>query len=121
MVSPGSTAGEVSRVSAPRSDASVPAAARPRATMRVLHLSENLPLPFDRRVWMELNALKNAGYVVSAICPMGEQWTQPYEVIDDIAIWRYPPPPQASGFLSYAWEFLYCWLQTARLSVTALA
>ena len=88
---------------------------------RVLHLSENLPLPFDRRVWMELNALKAAGYEVSAICPMGEQWTRGHEVIDGIAIWRYPPPPPAAGFLSYAWEFLYCWLQTARLSVTVLA
>jgi glycosyltransferase involved in cell wall biosynthesis len=88
---------------------------------RVLHVSENLPLPFDRRVWMELSALKAAGYQVSAICPMGEQWTAGYEEIDGIAIWRYPPPPPASGFLSYAWEFLYCWLQTARLSIVALA
>jgi glycosyltransferase involved in cell wall biosynthesis len=87
----------------------------------VLHLSENLPLPFDRRVWMELNALKGGGLRVSAICPMGESWTKPYEVIDGIHIWRYPPPPPASGFLTYAWEFLYCWLQTLRLSVTVLA
>ena len=29
---------------------------------RILHLSENLTLPFDRRVWMELNALAGAGY-----------------------------------------------------------
>jgi glycosyltransferase involved in cell wall biosynthesis len=88
---------------------------------RVLHLSENLPLPFDRRVWMELLALRAAGFEVSAICPMGEAWTAPHEVIDGIHIWRYPPPPPASGLLSYAWEFLYCWLQTARLSVTVLA
>ena len=87
----------------------------------VLHLSENLPLPFDRRVWMELNALRDAGFEVSAICPMGEPWTLPYEVIDGIAIWRYPPPPPASGFASYAWEFLYCWLQTLRLSIVVLA
>ena len=87
----------------------------------VLHLSENLPLPFDRRVWMELNALRAGGYRVSAICPMGEDWTAPYEVIDDIHIWRYPPPPPARGFLSYVWEFLYCWLQTARLSLVVLA
>jgi hypothetical protein len=39
---------------------------------RILHLSENLTLPFDRRVWMELNALKGAGWDVAAICPMGE-------------------------------------------------
>ncbi|HEY6865945.1 MAG TPA: glycosyltransferase family 4 protein [Candidatus Eisenbacteria bacterium] len=88
---------------------------------RVLHLSENLPLPFDRRVWMELGALHAVGYEVSAICPMGESWTAPYEVIDGIHIWRYPEPPPARNFLSYAWEFLYCWLQTARLSLTVLA
>lgn len=87
----------------------------------VLHLSQNLTLPFDRRVWMELNALRAAGYDVSAICPMGDGGTQPYEVLNDIHIWRYPPPPEASGFVSYAWEFLYCWLQTARLTITVLA
>jgi glycosyltransferase involved in cell wall biosynthesis len=84
---------------------------------RVLHLSENLPLPFDRRVWMELNALRAGGFEVSAICPMGESWTAPYEVIDGIHVWRYPAPPPARGSLSYAWEFLYCWLQTLWLSL----
>ena len=88
---------------------------------RVLHVSENLTLPFDRRVWMELGALRDAGYQVSAICPMGEPWTARHEVLDGIWIWRYPPPPPARGFLSYAWEFLYCWLQTARLSLVVLA
>ena len=87
---------------------------------RVLHLSENLTLPFDRRVWMELGALRAGGYEVSAICPMGDSWLAPYEVIDGIHIWRYPPPPPARGFLSYVWEFLYCWLQTARLSLAVL-
>jgi glycosyltransferase involved in cell wall biosynthesis len=88
---------------------------------RVLHLSENLPLPFDRRVWMELNALRGGGWEVSAICPMGDAWTKPHEVIDGIHVWRYPPPPAAHGFLSYAWEFLYCFLQTARLSLVVAA
>ena len=87
----------------------------------VLHLSENLPLPFDRRVWMELSALHAAGLEVSAICPMGDAYRLPYEVIDGIHIWRYPAPPPTRGFLSYVWEFLYCWLQTARLSVVVLA
>ena len=87
----------------------------------VLHLSENLPLPFDRRVWMELSALRAAGLEVSAICPMGDAWRSPYEVIDGIHIWRYPAPPPTRGFLSYAWEFLYCWLQTLRLTVVVLA
>lgn len=89
--------------------------------LRVLHLSENLTLPFDRRVWMELNALRAAGHEVSAICPMGEGGTEPYEELNGIAIWRYPAPPVTSGFVSYVWEFLYCWLQTARLTLTVLA
>jgi len=88
---------------------------------KVLHLSENLTLPFDRRVWMELNALRDGGWEVSAICPMGQGWGASREVIDGIHIWRYPPPPPAAGFLSYAWEFLYCFLQTARLSLAVLA
>lgn len=88
---------------------------------RILHLSQNLTLPFDRRVWMELNALRSAGYEVAAICPKGDGGTEDHELIDGIHIHRYPAPPPASGFLSYAWEFLYCWLHTARLSVTVLA
>lgn len=88
---------------------------------KVLHLSENLPLPFDRRVWMELGALRDAGWKVIAISPMGEKWTAAGEVIDGITLLRYPPPPPTKGALSYIWEFLYCWLQTARLSIVALA
>jgi glycosyltransferase involved in cell wall biosynthesis len=88
---------------------------------KVLHLSENLTLPFDRRVWMELNALRGAGWEVSAICPMGEGGSASFEVLNGIHIWRYPAPPPTSGFLSYVWEFLYCWLQTLRLTLTVLA
>jgi len=86
---------------------------------RILHLSENLTLPFDRRVWMELNALREAGYQVSAICPMGEGGSEPHEVLNGIRIWRYPAPPATSGFVSYVWEFLYCWLRTAWLTLGA--
>lgn len=89
--------------------------------VKVLHLSENLTLPFDRRVWMELSALREAGYEVSAICPMGEGGTEPYEVLNGIHVWRYPAPPPTSGFLSYAWEFAYCWLQTFRLAFVVFA
>jgi glycosyltransferase involved in cell wall biosynthesis len=89
--------------------------------VRVLHLSENLTLPFDRRVWMELNALRAAGHEVSAICPMGEGGTAEHEVLSGIHIWRYPAPPVTSGFLSYVWEFLYCWLQTLRLTFAVFA
>jgi glycosyltransferase involved in cell wall biosynthesis len=89
--------------------------------VRVLHLSENLTLPFDRRVWMELNALHAAGHEVSAICPMGEGGTESYEVLGGIHVWRYPAPPATSGFLSYVWEFAYCWLQTFWLTFRVFA
>jgi glycosyltransferase involved in cell wall biosynthesis len=88
---------------------------------RVLHLSENLTLPFDRRVWMELTALHDAGHEVNAICPMGEGGTAAHEVLGGIHVWRYPPPPPTSGFVSYAWEFAYCWLQTLRLTFAVYA
>ena len=38
---------------------------------RALILVENLSVPFDRRVWQECRALREAGYEVSVICPQG--------------------------------------------------
>ena len=39
---------------------------------RVLIIVENLPSPFDRRVWQEASTLKKNGYEVSIICPTGK-------------------------------------------------
>jgi hypothetical protein len=38
---------------------------------RVLIVVENLPVPLDRRVWLEASTLVAAGYHVSVISPMG--------------------------------------------------
>ena len=43
----------------------------------VLILVENLPVPFDRRVWQESRALVDAGYTVTVICPMGTGAPEP--------------------------------------------
>jgi glycosyltransferase involved in cell wall biosynthesis len=72
---------------------------------RVLILVENLPSPFDRRVWQEAGALRDAGYAVSIICPTGKGYEKNYEVIDDIHIWRYPLPREAAGVLGYLLEY----------------
>ncbi len=73
---------------------------------RVLIVVENLPVPLDRRVWLEATALKAAGYLVSVICPMGRGWDDAYEEIDGVHIYRYPPPPEAhSGALAYGREW----------------
>ena len=51
---------------------------------RILIVVENLPVPLDRRVWLEATTLVEAGYEVSVICPMGRGWVAPYEVIDGV-------------------------------------
>lgn len=81
---------------------------------RVLIIVENLPVPFDRRVWSEATTLVKAGYQVSVICPKGKGSTASYEMIDGVHIYRHSLPLDAEGVLGYAleysaalfWEFL---------------
>jgi len=77
-------------------------AGRPR---RVLFIVENLPVPFDRRVWQEATTLKQAGYEVSVICPKGKDYRASSEVIDGINIYRHPLPLEGSGAVGYALEY----------------
>jgi glycosyltransferase involved in cell wall biosynthesis len=86
----------------------------------VLILVENLPSPFDRRVWQEANALRDAGYAVSIICPTGKGYEKKYEVLDDIHIWRYNLPTEAEGALGYAMEYSSALLFTFLLSFEVL-
>ena len=72
---------------------------------RVLILVENLPSPFDRRVWQEARTLRDAGYEVSIICPTGGGCEKRFELIDSIHIYRYRLPVEASGALGYALEY----------------
>lgn len=85
---------------------------RPR---HVLIVVQNLPVPLDRRVWMECRALRDAGLDVSVICPKGPDDVTS-EVLDGVAIHRYRPAPQARGTAGYLFEFAYAWLCTAFLS-----
>jgi glycosyltransferase involved in cell wall biosynthesis len=72
---------------------------------RVLMLVENLPSPFDRRVWQEATTLRAAGCGVSIICPTGPGCRRKFEAIDGIEIHRYDLPVEASGALGYALEY----------------
>jgi glycosyltransferase involved in cell wall biosynthesis len=72
---------------------------------RVLIIVENLPVPFDRRVWQEANTLREAGYEVSIICPIGKGHETRHEVINGINIYRHPLPVEASGAVGYALEY----------------
>ncbi|HEX8963366.1 MAG TPA: glycosyltransferase family 4 protein [Rhodocyclaceae bacterium] len=72
---------------------------------RVLILVENLPSPFDRRVWQEATTLRAAGYQVDIVCPTGPGCEERYAEIDGIRIHRYPLPVEASGAAGYALEY----------------
>ncbi len=75
-------------------------------SLRILIVVENLPVPLDRRVWLEATTLTKAGYQVSVICPMARGWNAPYEVIDGVHIYRHPMPAEAhSGALAYGREY----------------
>ena len=89
------------------------AESRPRG---VLILVENLPTPFDRRVWQEACALRDAGYVVSIICPTGRGCERRFEEIDRIHIYRYNLPIEASGAAGYAVEYSIALIWTFALA-----
>jgi glycosyltransferase involved in cell wall biosynthesis len=83
---------------------------------RVLILVENLPSPFDRRVWQEATTLHANGYGVSIICPTGKGYEKHYEEIDGIHIYRYDLPMEAEGAKGYAVEYSAALWHTFRLA-----
>ena len=89
---------------------------------RVLIIVENLPAPFDRRVWQEAQTLRRASYRVSIICPTGKGYESRFEMLDGVAIYRHPLPFEAQGSLGYALEYgaalFWQMLLAIRISVT---
>ncbi|CAN5669037.1 glycosyltransferase family 4 protein [soil metagenome] len=72
----------------------------------IVFIVENLSVPFDRRVWREASALKNAGYNVSVICPKGQsKETEKYISINGINIYRYDIPHIQSSKAGYIKEY----------------
>ena len=83
---------------------------------KVLIIIENLPVPFDRRVWQEAIALKEEGAEVFIISPKMKNYTKSYECIDGIHIYRHPLPEAKGKFhylieysLALFWEFFLAW------------
>jgi glycosyltransferase involved in cell wall biosynthesis len=72
----------------------------------VLILDQNLPVPLDRRVWQEAQALTAAGYRVHVVCPRTREYPSRRETIGGIKIYRYPPGPEAGRFAGYLLEYL---------------
>lgn len=71
----------------------------------ILIIVENLPVPFDRRVWQEANTLMENGAKVSIICPKMKGYTKSYESINGIEIYRHSLPLEAKGAWGYLLEY----------------
>ena len=72
---------------------------------KVLIIVENLPIPFDRRVWKEACALKEEGYQVTVLCPRAKGYTDSHVALHGINIYRHPMTREAGGLLGYIWEY----------------
>jgi glycosyltransferase involved in cell wall biosynthesis len=66
---------------------------------------ENLPVPFDRRVWQEARALRNDGWDVAVVCPQSKDHPRKYEEEEGIAIYRHPLPIEARGPFGFLLEY----------------
>lgn len=87
-----------------------------QSTPHIVIIVQNLPVPLDRRVWLECQALIARGYRVSVICPKGPG-DPAYERLENVDIYKYAPAPEAKGLAGFAWEFTYSWVRTALLSL----
>lgn len=81
----------------------------------VLIIVENLPVPFDRRVWQEATALRDAGWTVSVICPTGKGHDARHETLEGIEIFRHGLP-EARGAAGYLLEYVWALGAQLRLS-----
>jgi glycosyltransferase involved in cell wall biosynthesis len=86
----------------------------------ILIIVQNLPVPFDRRVWQEATSLRKAGFGVAVICPKKKIYTKSYERLEGVDIYRYPLIYEANqGVAGYFVEFVYCWIASLWLALKA--
>ena len=91
-----------------------------RERKSILIIVQNLPVPFDRRVWQEATTLQSAGYNVAVICPKKYIHRKSFEVLDGVKIYRYPLIYEADqGALGHVFEIVYCWLASLYLAAKA--
>ena len=83
---------------------------------KVLIIVENLPVPFDTRVWQEATTLAENGYLVSVICPKGKGYDADYEYLNGVHVHRHDLPPEGNGALGYAREYFCALREELRLA-----
>jgi glycosyltransferase involved in cell wall biosynthesis len=84
---------------------------------KILIIVENIPVPFDTRVWNEARSLQTNGYDVTVLCPRAKGCSAPYEFLEGVHIYRHPTAKEGNSPFGYlfeygyalAWELLYSW------------
>ena len=79
---------------------------------RVLIIVQNLSVPFDRRVWLECQALTSAGHQVAVVCPK-DKGDPAYQVLDGVELYKYQGYAPGGSKLSYVAEYAYSLTATA--------
>ena len=86
---------------------------------RILIIVQNLPVPFDRRVWLECRTLTRAGYQVAVVCPKGRE-TLPTRSSTKCEIYKYRPYSPGGGAATFFAEYAYSFTATLMLSLKAV-
>src|SRR5206468_3869480 len=88
---------------------------------KVLMLIENEPAPYDSRVWFEATTLRDHGFQVSIICPMGaSRYRESYVCLENIHIYRYQLPEPGGKYITFIVEYSVAMLMTFWLSFIVL-
>ena len=74
---------------------------------RVVIVVQNLPVPYDRRVWLEATTLQRAGYDVTVVCPATADFPERRVDLEGVHIRRYRLPFDGSSAISLALEFAW--------------
>ena len=82
---------------------------------KILIIVENLPVPFDTRVWQEATTLAANGYIVSVISPKGKGYIKEEELLQGVHIFRHDLPTEGNGVLGYAKEYILALKEEVRL------
>jgi glycosyltransferase involved in cell wall biosynthesis len=82
----------------------------------VLLVVENLPVPYDRRVWQEALALRDADFQVTVVSPATKMHPKLHEFLDGVKVYRYPMMIEGTGkaglVAEYLWSFGCIFLAT---------
>ena len=107
----------------PAGEVHLPPIKESQVKRKILIIVENLPVPFDSRVWKEAKSLRDHGYEVTVLCPRNKAYRKGYEYLEGVHIYRHPMPKEGNSAAGYVkeygaalfWEFFYSlWIYVRR-------